>query len=108
MEGDIVLSLQQTMTEPKAVEKESQKMEDEVPELDMLKLFKPENLKCPMECSDLYEQLKEEPEALTVLAPAAGDTIISLDFNNSGGFLVDGYIFKFFNFKQQTEVICFQ
>lgn len=107
MEGDIVLSLQQTMTEPKAVEKESQKVEDEASEVDMLKLFKPENLKCPMECSDLYEQLKEEPEALTVLAPAAGDTIISLDFNNSGGFLVDGYIFKFFNLKQ-TEVNCFQ
>lgn len=107
VEGDIVLSLQQTMTEPKAVEKESQKMEDEASEVDMLKLFKPENLKCPMECSDLYEQLKEEPEALTLLAPAAGDTIISLDFNNSGGFLVDGYIFKFFNL-QQTEVICFQ
>nr|AAR95697.2 hypoxia-inducible factor-1alpha [Ctenopharyngodon idella] len=83
VEGDIVLSLQQTMTEPKAVEKESQKVEDEASEVDMLKLFKPENLKCPMECSDLYEQLKEEPEALTVLAPAAGDTIISLDFNNS-------------------------
>ncbi|KAG9344794.1 hypothetical protein JZ751_010481 [Albula glossodonta] len=28
----------------------------------------------------LYERLKEEPEALTLLAPAAGDTIISLDF----------------------------
>uniref|UniRef100_A0A672Q3C1 Hypoxia-inducible factor 1-alpha n=1 Tax=Sinocyclocheilus grahami TaxID=75366 RepID=A0A672Q3C1_SINGR len=40
-------------------------------------------LKCPVESSDLYEKLKEEPEALTVLAPAAGDTIISLDFNNS-------------------------
>uniref|UniRef100_A0A8C1JI51 Hypoxia-inducible factor 1-alpha n=1 Tax=Cyprinus carpio TaxID=7962 RepID=A0A8C1JI51_CYPCA len=38
---------------------------------------------CPMESSDLYEKLKEKPEALTVLAPAAGDTIISLDFNNS-------------------------
>lgn len=107
MEGDIVLSLQQTMTEPKAIEKESHKVEDDVSEVDMLKLFKPENLKCPMECSDLYEQLKEEPEALTVLAPAAGDTIISLDFNNSGGFLVDGYIFTFFNL-QQTEVICYQ
>ena len=38
-----------------------------------------------MDSSDsLYEKLKEEPEALTVLAPAAGDTIISLDFNSPG------------------------
>lgn len=86
MEGDVVLSLQQTMTEPKAVEKESQKMEAEASEMDMLKLFKPDSLKCPLESSDLYEKLKAEPEALTVLAPDAGDTIISLDFNNSGAF----------------------
>uniref|UniRef100_A0A7N6FJJ2 Hypoxia-inducible factor 1-alpha n=1 Tax=Anabas testudineus TaxID=64144 RepID=A0A7N6FJJ2_ANATE len=30
---------------------------------------------------DLYDQLKGEPEALTLLAPAAGDTIVSLDFS---------------------------
>lgn len=30
----------------------------------------------------LYDQLKGEPEALTLLAPAIGDTIISLDFNS--------------------------
>ncbi|XDV41991.1 hypothetical protein PO909_010750 [Leuciscus waleckii] len=83
VEGDVVLSLQQTMTEPKAVEKESQEMKDEASEVDMLKLFKTDSLKCPMESSDLYEKLKAEPEALTVLAPAAGDVIISLDFNNS-------------------------
>uniref|UniRef100_A0A8C1AN71 Hypoxia-inducible factor 1-alpha n=1 Tax=Cyprinus carpio carpio TaxID=630221 RepID=A0A8C1AN71_CYPCA len=52
-------------------------------EVDILKLFKPESLKCPMKSPDLYEKLKEEPEALNVLAPSAGDTIISLDFNNS-------------------------
>uniref|UniRef100_A0A8C2BAB4 Hypoxia-inducible factor 1-alpha n=1 Tax=Cyprinus carpio TaxID=7962 RepID=A0A8C2BAB4_CYPCA len=83
VEGDVVLSLQQTVTEPEAEEKENQEMEDEASEVDILKLFKPESLKCPMESSDLYEKLKEKPEALTVLAPAAGDTIISLDFNNS-------------------------
>uniref|UniRef100_A0A672Q268 Hypoxia-inducible factor 1-alpha n=1 Tax=Sinocyclocheilus grahami TaxID=75366 RepID=A0A672Q268_SINGR len=83
VEGDVVLSLQQTVTEPEAEEKENQEMEDEASEVDILKLFKPESLKCPVESSDLYEKLKEEPEALTVLAPAAGDTIISLDFNNS-------------------------
>uniref|UniRef100_A0A671XH05 Hypoxia-inducible factor 1-alpha n=1 Tax=Sparus aurata TaxID=8175 RepID=A0A671XH05_SPAAU len=32
--------------------------------------------------ASLYDQLKEEPEALTLLAPAAGDTIISLDFSS--------------------------
>uniref|UniRef100_A0A8C1H4M7 Hypoxia-inducible factor 1-alpha n=1 Tax=Cyprinus carpio carpio TaxID=630221 RepID=A0A8C1H4M7_CYPCA len=83
VEGDVVLSLQQNMTEPKAEEKENQKMEDEASEVDILKLFKPESLKCPMKSPDLYEKLKEEPEALNVLAPSAGDTIISLDFNNS-------------------------
>jgi len=86
VEGDIVLSLQQTLTESKGVEKESQELKDVDGHVDMLKLFKPDSLKCPMESSDLYEKLKAEPEALTVLAPAAGDTIISLDFNNSGAF----------------------
>ncbi|KAL0164337.1 hypothetical protein M9458_040090, partial [Cirrhinus mrigala] len=84
VEGDVVLSLQQTVTEPKAVEKENQEVEDEASEVDILTLFKPEGISCPIKSSELYEKLKEEPEALTVLAPAAGDTIISLDFNNSG------------------------
>lgn len=84
VEGDVVLSLQQTVTEPKDVEKENQEIEDEASEGNILKLFKPEGLRCRIRSSELYEQLKEEPEALTVLAPAAGDTIISLDFNNSG------------------------
>lgn len=79
MEGDVVLSLQQTVTEPKAEEKENQEMEDEASEVDILKFFKPESLKCPMKSSDLYDKLKEEPQALNVLAPAAGDIVISLD-----------------------------
>nr|AAW69834.1 hypoxia-inducible factor 1 alpha [Gymnocypris przewalskii] len=83
VEGDVVLSLQQTVTEPKAEEKENQAFEDEASEVDILKLFKLKSLKCPMKNLDLYEKLKEDSEALTVLAPAAGDTIISLDFNNS-------------------------
>ncbi|XP_052390779.1 hypoxia-inducible factor 1-alpha isoform X2 [Carassius gibelio] len=83
VEGDVVLSLQQTVTEPEAEEKENKEIEDEASEVDILKLFKPENLKCPIKSSELYEKLKGKPEALTVLAPAAGDTIISLDFNNS-------------------------
>ncbi|XP_073709230.1 hypoxia inducible factor 1 subunit alpha b [Garra rufa] len=92
VEGDVVLSLQQTVTEPKAVEKENKETDDEASEgvilklsseVDILKLLKPESVKCSMESAKLYEELKAEPEALTVLAPAAGDTFISLDFNNS-------------------------
>lgn len=37
--------------------------------------------------SSLFDKLKKEPDALTLLAPAAGDTIISLDFGGSGGSL---------------------
>lgn len=33
--------------------------------------------------SSLFDKLKKEPDALTLLAPAAGDTIISLDFGGS-------------------------
>ncbi|CAB1335281.1 unnamed protein product, partial [Coregonus sp. 'balchen'] len=33
-------------------------------------------------CVNFVLRLKEEPEALTLLAPAAGDTIISLDFSS--------------------------
>uniref|UniRef100_A0A4X2LSC6 Hypoxia-inducible factor 1-alpha n=2 Tax=Vombatus ursinus TaxID=29139 RepID=A0A4X2LSC6_VOMUR len=33
--------------------------------------------------SSLFDKLKKEPDALTLLAPAAGDTIISLDFDNN-------------------------
>lgn len=38
--------------------------------------------------SCLFDKLKKEPDALTLLAPAAGDTIISLDFGSDGGYLV--------------------
>lgn len=41
--------------------------------------------------NSLYEQLKKKaPESLTVLAPDAGDEIIPLDFNSSGGWLLFG------------------
>lgn len=33
--------------------------------------------------SSLFDKLKKEPDALTLLAPAAGDTIISLDFGSN-------------------------
>ncbi|KAI1895370.1 hypothetical protein AGOR_G00105590 [Albula goreensis] len=72
LEEELVLSLEQTETKVKPVEGES-------PEANMTKLFTKaeENNN-----TDLYEKLKEEPEALTLLAPAAGDTIISLDFSS--------------------------
>uniref|UniRef100_A0A4W4HNC2 Hypoxia-inducible factor 1-alpha n=1 Tax=Electrophorus electricus TaxID=8005 RepID=A0A4W4HNC2_ELEEL len=87
-EGDMVLSLQQTKIEPEAAENEELKMEkqenseldvDMDADVDVTKLFK-RDLCLEGSAESLYEKLKEEPEALTVLAPAAGDTIISLDF----------------------------
>lgn len=56
--------------------------EEKTPELDMVKLFTQVADVKPL--ASLYDQLKEEPEALTLLAPAAGDTIISLDFSCPG------------------------
>ncbi|XP_040916168.1 hypoxia inducible factor 1 subunit alpha a [Toxotes jaculatrix] len=55
------------------------KEEEKGPELDVIKLFTQAVKAQPV--ASLYDQLKEEPEALTLLAPAAGDTIISLDFS---------------------------
>uniref|UniRef100_A0A8C7SYA2 Hypoxia-inducible factor 1-alpha n=1 Tax=Oncorhynchus mykiss TaxID=8022 RepID=A0A8C7SYA2_ONCMY len=54
--------------------------EEKSPELDVIKLFTRAVETQPL--SSLYDRLKEEPEALTLLAPAAGDTIISLDFSS--------------------------
>ncbi|XP_063764838.1 hypoxia inducible factor 1 subunit alpha a isoform X2 [Eleginops maclovinus] len=54
-------------------------VEEKGPELDVIKLFTQAAEAQPF--VSLYDQLKEEPEALTLLAPAAGDTIISLDFS---------------------------
>ncbi|XP_051941914.1 hypoxia inducible factor 1 subunit alpha a [Hippocampus zosterae] len=59
--------------------KNKEREEEKAPELDVIKLFT-QTLE-PKPVTSLYEQLKEEPEALTLLAPAAGDTIISLDFS---------------------------
>lgn len=85
----MVLSLQQTVPEKTAEEveeeEEVQEEQDDISVVDMMKLFKKDHLTCSVESSkSLYETLKDEPEALTVLAPAAGDTIISLDFDNQG------------------------
>lgn len=56
--------------------------EGKSPEVDVIKLFTQPIEDQPL--ASLYDQLKEEPEALTLLAPAAGDTIISLDFSCPG------------------------
>lgn len=59
-----------------------EEVEEKNPEVDVIKLFTQAVEVQPL--ASLYDQLKEEPEALTLLAPAAGDTIISLDFSCPG------------------------
>nr|UXB53296.1 hypoxia inducible factor 1 subunit alpha [Larimichthys crocea] len=58
-----------------------EEVEEKVSKSDVIKLFtraiESETL------VSLYDQLKEEPEALTLLAPAPGDTIVPLDFSCS-------------------------
>lgn len=82
----MVLSLQQTVPEKTAEKEEELQVEQEDSSVvEMMKLFKKDHLACSVESpKSLYEKLKDEPEALTLLAPAAGDTIISLDFNSPG------------------------
>uniref|UniRef100_A0A7N6B4V6 Hypoxia-inducible factor 1-alpha n=1 Tax=Anabas testudineus TaxID=64144 RepID=A0A7N6B4V6_ANATE len=79
-EEKLVLSLEQTVDVKQEEEEEEQEEEEEkVPELDVIKLFTQTIETQPL--NSLYDQLKGEPEALTLLAPAAGDTIVSLDFS---------------------------
>lgn len=99
-EEKLILSLEQTedvkpvkeelqQEEEKAVVESSQpdisvtllkeEVEEKGQEVDVIKLFTQAVEAQPL--ASLYDQLKEEPEALTLLAPAAGDTIISLDFS---------------------------
>ncbi|MEQ2193471.1 Hypoxia-inducible factor 1-alpha, partial [Xenoophorus captivus] len=95
-EEKLILSLEQTddvkeeeeqqqQDEDKAVVEESEpvevKEEEKTPELDVIKLFTQAEMH-PQDC--LYDLLKEQPDALTQLAPAAGDTFISLDFGRPG------------------------
>ncbi|KAM3870871.1 hypoxia inducible factor 1 subunit alpha a [Diretmus argenteus] len=93
-EEKLILSLEQT-EDMKVVQEEEVEMavvdscqtdvspsplkEEKGAELDVIKLFTQSVDAQPL--TSLYDQLKEEPEALTLLAPAAGDTIISLDFS---------------------------
>uniref|UniRef100_A0AAY4DK57 Hypoxia-inducible factor 1-alpha n=1 Tax=Denticeps clupeoides TaxID=299321 RepID=A0AAY4DK57_9TELE len=79
VEGDVILSLQQTVTETeKSKEEEDQVVEKEKEEeIDMTSIFT--SSVGFSNTHSLYDILKGEPEALTVLAPSAGDTIVSLD-----------------------------
>ncbi|XP_068436340.1 hypoxia inducible factor 1 subunit alpha a isoform X2 [Clinocottus analis] len=72
-ENDVVESSQPDM--PQALLKDEKKG----PEMDMIELFTPAPEAKPL--ASLNDQLKAEPEDLTLLAPAAGDTIITLDFS---------------------------
>ncbi|XP_045065060.1 hypoxia-inducible factor 1-alpha-like isoform X2 [Coregonus clupeaformis] len=100
-EEKMVLSLEQTedmrpvkkeLVEEEEEEEEKEEEEEESSEaevspvllkeekVDVSKLFTQAVEAQPL--ASLYDRLKEEPEALTLLAPAAGDTIISLDFSS--------------------------
>uniref|UniRef100_A0A674EF71 Hypoxia-inducible factor 1-alpha n=1 Tax=Salmo trutta TaxID=8032 RepID=A0A674EF71_SALTR len=89
-EGKMMLSLEQT-EDMRPVKKELEESseaevspvllkEEKSTELDVIKLFTRAVEAQPL--SSLYDRLKEEPQALALLAPAAGDTIISLDFSS--------------------------
>ncbi|ETE64108.1 Hypoxia-inducible factor 1-alpha [Ophiophagus hannah] len=70
VQGDLVFSLQQTERMLKPVDS---------PEMGMMKVLNKSDVE---DSSSLFEKLKKEPDALAYLAPAAGDTIIALDFDN--------------------------
>ncbi|NWY27768.1 HIF1A factor, partial [Pheucticus melanocephalus] len=72
VQKDLIFSLGQTECMLKPVES---------PDMKMTKIFSKDDLD---DTNSLFEKLKQEPDALTVLAPAAGDTIISLDFSSNG------------------------
>ncbi|KAM8737466.1 hypoxia inducible factor 1 subunit alpha a [Acanthopagrus schlegelii] len=74
-EEEVVVDISQPEPSPTLLKEE---VEEKLPEVDVIKLF---TLSSKAQSLSLYDQLKEEPEALTLLAPAAGDTIISLDFS---------------------------
>nr|XP_025037145.1 hypoxia-inducible factor 1-alpha isoform X2 [Pelodiscus sinensis] len=49
-------------------------------DMNMTKIFSKADLE---DSNSLFEKLKKEPDALTLLAPAPGDTIVSLDFDSN-------------------------
>ncbi|XP_072127564.1 hypoxia inducible factor 1 subunit alpha a isoform X1 [Mobula birostris] len=70
VEKEVVLSLDQTECVPVPAEKSEEPT-------------KTADQSTNEEANDLFDKLKEEPEALTQLAPAAGDTVVSLNFSPS-------------------------
>ena len=102
MEGDLLLSLRQTVTDPKievveeedraeevvleeeevVEEEEEEEEKKKSPELNITKLFISHSEE--VSSDSLYEKLKASGSDLSLLAPAAGDTIISLDFTGPG------------------------
>ncbi|XP_067848011.1 hypoxia inducible factor 1 subunit alpha a [Heptranchias perlo] len=70
VEKEVVLSLDQTERVPVSAEKPEEPTKNPVSSTDE-------------ETNNLFDKLKEEPEALTQLAPAAGDTVVALDFSPS-------------------------
>ncbi|KAL1790470.1 hypoxia-inducible factor 1-alpha isoform X2 [Sigmodon hispidus] len=70
IQHDLIFSLQQTECVLKPVESSDMKMTQ------LFTKVESEDTSC------LFDKLKKEPDALTLLAPAAGDTIISLDFGS--------------------------
>ena len=78
-EEEVVVESSQPEPSPTVLKVE---VEEKLPEVDVIKLFT--QVAEANSVASLYDQLKEEPEALTLLAPAAGDTIISLDFSSPG------------------------
>ncbi|XP_031213736.1 hypoxia-inducible factor 1-alpha isoform X1 [Mastomys coucha] len=70
IQHDLIFSLQQTESVLKPVESSDMKMTQ------LFTKVESEDTSC------LFDKLKKEPDALTLLAPAAGDTIISLDFGS--------------------------
>lgn len=86
-EKENVVPLENSQLEVPKVEEEKaeeEKAEEEGPEVDVIKQFTLKAVAQPL--SSLYDHLKNEPEALTLLAPAPGDTIIALDFSCPGSF----------------------
>ncbi|XP_068110522.1 hypoxia-inducible factor 1-alpha isoform X2 [Hyperolius riggenbachi] len=72
VEKELILSIGQT---------ETTQVSSESAEVKMSSIFT--KLSEEDDTESLFDKLKQEPESLTVLAPAAGDEIISLDFSSS-------------------------
>ncbi|XP_063803769.1 hypoxia-inducible factor 1-alpha [Pseudophryne corroboree] len=73
VEGELILSLGQTETSLVSAESSKIKMPPIFTKLD----------EESVSADSLYDELKGEPHSLTVLAPDAGDEIITLDFSSS-------------------------